>query len=112
MSDPRWQDNKPPWVAFPELGIGDWPARQGAAEDWGHSHFKPFWMQLSDDERHSFMLHWQASAEWREALPVIFDDDPEFDADADYEESQRFLAQRRVAEATKPKGFWARLFRR
>jgi len=104
---------RPPWVVFPDLDPSQLVGylRQGVTEAYFFNHWRPFWNSLDDGQRTLYLDHWQASAEWREALAFHFEEEPGFDAEADVRESEDHQ-RRRTEEATRDrrKSWWARLF--
>jgi hypothetical protein len=70
----------------------------------------PFWQSLTDAERDAYLVHWQATADWRDALAFyVTPDSPEFDATADARESSEMLARLRKSRPSR-QTLWQRLF--
>jgi hypothetical protein len=63
----------PPWLMFPEADFlelsGAWGGfRQGAGEAWLHGVWFPFWHQLREEQRISYVERHRASPVWSEYL--------------------------------------------
>jgi hypothetical protein len=92
MNSEKWQQQQPPWIAFPKLKADQLPCNQGAEEVWIDEVWRPFWHALSSEQKTQYLDHWQASKGWWDAIAFAFEDKPDFDAKEDFAESQRMLA--------------------
>jgi hypothetical protein len=111
-------ENKPPWLAFPEILANELVAylTQGLTEAYFDQIWRPFWARLTAEQRERYLQHWNAGAEWREAM-TLFEPDPTFDLEADVRESEEYLARMREqqqAESARSshRQWWKRIFRR
>lgn len=104
----RWQRQLPPWEVFPAFTAAMLPAKQGAQEVWYDEEWRPFWASLSPQERQAYLDHWQATAEWRDALEFFFTEPEDFDREEDARESEAYLQQLRSDNPPK-KTLWQRL---
>lgn len=110
MSDPL--DQPPPWQVFPDMTPWQVAARQGVQEAWVDGVWRPYWTGLTPAQREAYFVRWQAGQEWQRAIRAIFEAEPDFDAEADWAESQRFLAQRApMVESGSPSDWRQRLLR-
>lgn len=113
---PFLEQCRPPWIAFPELNPNELAGflRQGATEAYFYDLWRPFWESLDAGQRAHYLDHWNASPEWREAIHFHFEEDPDFDAEADMRESKEYLERRRTELNAKSSArpWWARLLRR
>lgn len=99
-------EQSPPWKVFPDMTPWQVAARQGLQETWVDQVWRPFWAALTPTQRQAYLDHWGASDEWRHAIRATFEPDPDFDAEADLAESERYLAERRAAASKAQAGGW------
>lgn len=105
-------EQSPPWKVFPDMTPWQVAARQGLQETWVDEVWRPFWAGLTPAQRDAYFARWQASEEWQKAIRATFEPDPDFDAEADLAESERYLAERRAAESeAEPVGWKQRIGR-
>jgi hypothetical protein len=100
-------DKIPLWRAFPDMRPDNLRDTQGLYEA-AVAAWRPFWQELSDAERAAYLLHWQASTDWRDALAFYLTSN-DTDAAADARESEEMLARRRQGAPAR-RGLWQRLF--
>ena len=101
MSDSDFlQECKPPWVVFPEIEPQELSRylKQGVTEAWFDQQWRPFWLELTPEEKREYLEHWKATEAWREAIAFHFEEEEEFDLEADARESAEYLEQWRKAQ--------------
>lgn len=54
----------PPWVEYPEYGLGDTFWRQ-SGEAWFHHKWLPYWQSLSIDKQEEYLHRWKVPEVWR-----------------------------------------------
>jgi hypothetical protein len=64
---------EPPWVVFPKLSPDDLPVNQGEAEPWFDQIWRPFWQQLTADQRAAYHAHWKSTDAWRDSIRFFFE---------------------------------------
>lgn len=103
--DQSFDDMMPPWLVFPDLPAEAFhgSTRQGIVEPWFDHVWNPFWSALDADSKAAYLVHWNASQEWRDALD-LFEWEP-FNIEEDARESEEYLAKMR---ALRPKPSWWR----